>query len=476
MEESKTLDIKGAVKWSAFAEIIAKLIGPITSIILARLLTPEAFGIVASVTMVTSFCDLFTDVGCNKYIIQHTFKDDIDLSNNASVAFWTNIMISFVFWISIFILRSQISSYIGLDGEPWAIVIASLSLIMTAFSSVQVAIMRKELNFKKLFRIRLVVTLTTLVVSAGFALAGAGFWALIVGNLARDLINALLFTYYSIWRPSFYYSIKNLYSMLSFSAFALVETLVTWMKVNISILILTATLTSYLLGLYKTAITIDNSIIGLLYSSIVPVLYSALSKVKNDIQSFRNILFRMQKLMAMLAFPIGMIIFVYHDLVTKLLLGSQWGEVAAVLGLYGLALVVENVFCIFCVEAYSAAGKPLYSAIRVGLNALCLGVSLWFVRYESFDIICEVTLLNSVIYYFVQMIIMKIVLSISPFAMLNNVRTCICITGIIGLVSYLSVSLFVFNQIAMAIISGLSYIGVLVIIPSTRVEIKKMLK
>ena len=92
MEESKTLDIKGAVKWSAFAEIIAKLIAPITSIILARLLTPEAFGIVASVTMVTSFCDLFTDVGCNKYIIQHTFKDDIDLSNNASVAFWTNIM------------------------------------------------------------------------------------------------------------------------------------------------------------------------------------------------------------------------------------------------------------------------------------------------------------------------------------------------------------------------------------------------
>ena len=476
MPDKQSIDLRGAVKWSAFAEIIAKLIAPITSVILARLLAPEAFGIVASVTMVTSFCDLFTDVGCNKYIIQHKFQDSTDLSNNASVAFWTNLLISVFFWCLLFIFRKPISSSIGLASEPWAIVIASLSLIMTAFSSVQTAILRKELRFKKLFRIRFVVTLTTLIVSASFAFAGAGFWALIVGNLSRDFINAVLFTYYSSWRPSFYYKLSLLRSMMSFSAFALVETLVTWMKVNVSILILTATLSSYLLGLYKTAITIDNSIIGLLYSSIVPVLYSALSKVKDNPKEFRDILFRMQKLMAILAFPIGMIIFVYHDLVTSLLLGNQWGEVANFLGLYGLALVVENVFCIFCVEAYRAAGKPKYSAISVGLNALALGVSLWFVRHDSFQIICTVTLINSIIYYVIQMLILRLVLKISPISMLGNVGQCIAITSIVGVVSLFVLNKYDINNYVMVIISGITYFGLLIINPKTKNELLEYMK
>ena len=76
-----------ATKWSSITEIIAKLISPITNMILARLLVPEAFGVVATITMVISFAEIFTDAGFQKYIIQHEFLDDEALNNSTNVAF-----------------------------------------------------------------------------------------------------------------------------------------------------------------------------------------------------------------------------------------------------------------------------------------------------------------------------------------------------------------------------------------------------
>lgn len=68
--------VANAAKWSAITEIIAKLIAPVTNMALARILAPEAFGVIATITMIISFADMFTDAGFQKYLIQHEFKDE----------------------------------------------------------------------------------------------------------------------------------------------------------------------------------------------------------------------------------------------------------------------------------------------------------------------------------------------------------------------------------------------------------------
>lgn len=67
--------VKSATKWSALTEIASKLISPISTIVLARLLTPDAFGVLVTATMVISFAEIFTDAGFQKYLIQHNFDD-----------------------------------------------------------------------------------------------------------------------------------------------------------------------------------------------------------------------------------------------------------------------------------------------------------------------------------------------------------------------------------------------------------------
>ena len=86
-----------ATKWSFVTEIIAKFIAPFVNMILARLLTPDAFGSVATITMVISFAEIFTDAGFQKYIVQHEFKDDDDFNLGVNVAFWSNFCLSLIY-------------------------------------------------------------------------------------------------------------------------------------------------------------------------------------------------------------------------------------------------------------------------------------------------------------------------------------------------------------------------------------------
>ena len=100
-QDSLNSKIVNASKWSTITEVMAKLIAPISSMVLARVLTPEAFGVVATITMIISFAEIFTDAGFQRYLIQYEFESDEEKSNTANVAFWTNLGMSLFLWLII---------------------------------------------------------------------------------------------------------------------------------------------------------------------------------------------------------------------------------------------------------------------------------------------------------------------------------------------------------------------------------------
>ena len=134
-----------AAKWSILTEVLVKLVTPITQLLLARILAPSAFGVVATITMVTSFADMFSDSGFQKYLVQHDFADKLDVYRNANVAFWTNMFISIFMWALIAVLRDSLAAVVGSPGLGLALVVACASLPMTSFSSIQLALFRRDL-------------------------------------------------------------------------------------------------------------------------------------------------------------------------------------------------------------------------------------------------------------------------------------------------------------------------------------------
>ena len=108
-----TNKVANATKWSVLAEVTAKIAAPIVNMILARLLAPEAYGVVASITIITSFADIFTDAGFQKYVIQKEYDSIGELNDNSNVAFTANLSLSSIIYLLIFVFRKQLANAVG---------------------------------------------------------------------------------------------------------------------------------------------------------------------------------------------------------------------------------------------------------------------------------------------------------------------------------------------------------------------------
>ncbi|MBQ8630047.1 MAG: lipopolysaccharide biosynthesis protein [Oscillospiraceae bacterium] len=463
-----------ATKWSSITEIIAKLISPITNMILARLLVPEAFGIVATITMVISFAEIFTDAGFQKYIIQHEFADDEALDNSTNVAFWTNLGVSTFICIIIFFFRHQIADLVGSPGLGNSISIASVLIIVAAFSSIQIARYRRALDFKTLFYVRIITSLIPLVVTVPLAFILRNYWALLIGTFTSQLCNAIALTVRSKWKPKFYYSFTLFKEMFAFTAWTLLESISIWFTTNIGVFIVGNYLNDYYLGIYKTSMSTVNAYMAIITSALTPVLFSALSRYQNDDENFRRTYYQFQRLTAVLVIPMGIGIFLYRDLVTQILLGSQWGEASGFIGLWGLTSAITIVFSHFSSEVYRSKGNPKISLILQVVHIAFLVPTLILSASYGFEILYIARSLVRVQIIVCALSIMHIMYGFKVQHILHNVLPMIISALIMGVAGYLiqQISSSMIWQFVSVFICIIIYFTVLLgLFPSVRHEV-----
>jgi PST family polysaccharide transporter len=410
-----------ATKWASIAEIVAKIIIPVTNIILARLLVPEAFGIIATVTMIISFVEMFSDSGFQKYLIQHEFKSNKDLYESANVAFWTNLFLSVFLWVIILVFNSSIAQAVGSPELGNVVAIACIQLPLSAVTSIQIALYRRFFDFKKLFFARLASICVPIVVTIPLALLGFEHWSLVIGSICMQLINSIILTIQSNWKPRFQYSMSLLKKMFSFSVWSSFEAMSIWMTAWIDTFIVGYFLSQYYLGLYKTSTSIVNSLLGLITAAIVPILFSTLSRLQNDDLAFKEMFFKFQRLVAILVFPIGVGVYLYSDLATLLLLGSQWGEASRVIGLWALTSAIVIVFGHFCSEVYRAKGQPKLSLIAQLIHLSALVPTCFIASPHGFWILVLARSLIRIQSIIVHLIIMSKFFKITMLKTIKNV-------------------------------------------------------
>lgn len=476
MEPSeKSANVKSSVGmatvWSFAAELSAKLIVPISNMILARILAPEIFGIIATINMIISFADMLSTAGFQKYLVQHQYNSKEELHKGASVAFWTNISISLLAWVLIAVFRNPISVALGNPGYGFALAVAALSLPLTSFSSIQESLFQRQLNYKILFVKRLSVSLLPLVVTIPLALLGLQHWSLIIGNLAGGLLKAVLLTCVSDWKPNLFYSFRMLKEMLSFSIWTLLESIALWASTYIDILIISNVLGSYYTGLYKNSQSTVTSILTIITGATTSVLFSSLSRCQNDKEKFENLFFTFQKNVAMFVIPLGVGIFCFNDLVTSLLLGSQWMEASDFVGIWGLCTSIVCVFGTFSREVYRAKGKPKISLFAQILHIMFIvPVCLYSVRqgFATLSWLRSFAYLQIVV---VHMFFMKFCFRISPLKMFSSVKEIIFSASVMGVFAYIMqnyVPSGMLWQFVLVFASGLLYFGILICFTNNR--------
>lgn len=429
--------IIGATKWSSIAELAAKLVTPISTMVLARLLTPEAFGVLVTATMIISFAELFTDAGFHKYLIQHEFETEDDKFKSTTVAFWCNLCLSIVIWLITCFFANPIAKLVGCSGYEIVIPVSCICIPLAAFSSIQMALFKRNLDFKSLFFVRIVGVLIPLLVTVPLAAMTHSFWALIVGMIVQNLSNAVLLTVMSSWKPTLFFDIKYLKEMLSFSLWSMFESVSIWLTSYIDIFIVGSFLNQFYLGIYRTSMSTVAQITSIITAATTPVLYSSLSRLQNDENEFLKLFFNFQNIVALFVVPLGVGIFLFRDLIVLILLGSQWTNAAYFIGMWGVTSSVTIVLAHYSSEVYRSKGKPKLSVWVQILHIIVLcPIVLIFVN-KGFDSLCTARALIRLQLILVNLIIMYYFFKINPFRMIVNIFPALIASIAMSLVYFL---------------------------------------
>lgn len=462
MSEALNKRVKTATKWSTIGELAAKLVTPISSMVLARLLTPEAFGVVTTLAMIISFAEIFTDAGFQKYLIQHEFHDANDRDESTNVAFWSNLVMSLVIWGIIAIYSEPLAALVGNPGLGHVLIIACISIPLAAFSSIQMALFKRDLDFKTLARVRIISALIPLFVTVPLAFWMRSYWALVIGTITVNMCNAILLTVFSKWRPRFFYNFTKLKEMFSFTVWSMVEAISVWLTNYVDVFIVGAMLSQYYLGLYKTSSALVGQIMGLVTAITTPILFSALSRLQNEEKEFQNLFFRFQKLVGLLIIPLGVGIYLFRNLATELILGSQWGEAAGFVGLWALTSSITIVLSHYCSEVFRAKGKPKLSVLSQFLHIIVLWPAVLIAVKYGFETLYVTRSLVRLEGIVVNLCIIGIVIKMPVGRMITNVLPSCIAASCMLLVLFLPSVSSIWLNIVYAFIAFLIYFIVIV--------------
>lgn len=372
------MQLRQALQWSVLAELASRLVPPLVFIVLARLLTPEDFGVMTAAMMVIGFSQVFWEAGMGKALIQR----QKDVESAADVAFWVNLGLGVAISSLLFASAGWVAAVVFRDARVEVVLqVMTLQVMLSALGSVHTALLQKSMGFRRLFWVRLAATGLPGLASIPLALHGMGYWALVGGTLLGQAAQLAMLWRMSGWHPRAAFDMRVAREMAHFGAWVGASGLMAWFYAWADSMIVGMSLGSHELGLYRTGSMMTVMVFGVLFGAMTPVLYSHLSRMNQDQVRVRQAAERVLRTIAVVSLPLAVLLFALGPRLGAVVFGPAWqgvGDVIAVMALtHGVAWIVG-----MNGEVYRAMGRPSYETMVMALTLpLYLGVYAYTVRF-----------------------------------------------------------------------------------------------
>lgn len=255
----------------------------VVSIVLARLLDPQIYGLVSLVAVFTAVLAVFIDSGLGNALIQKKDADDLDFSS----VFYFNMGLCFLLYTIMFIIAPHIASFYNNSQLTLIVRVMSITLIVSGVKNIQQAYVSRHLLFKKFFFATLIGTIGAAVVGIWMAYNGYGVWALVAQNLVNQILDTVVLWITVKWRPKLMFSFSRFKALFSFAWKLLVTSLITTIYEKIRQLIIGKMYSPADLAFYNEAQQIPYAIISNINNSIDSVLLPAISNVQDDLHAVK---------------------------------------------------------------------------------------------------------------------------------------------------------------------------------------------
>jgi O-antigen/teichoic acid export membrane protein len=336
--------------FSSGAKFISRLIGLVSTLILARILTPTDFAMIAIIAIVLHLFDILSHTGSEQYIVQKSEVVDGDL-NTA----WTlDILLKSLMCVLLIVIAPLISSFFEQAHLSFAIQVASITLIINALKNPGLLLLKRNLDYKKVFYLSLVQRIASFVTVIFVALNWQSYWAFVIA----DIVGAVVFTLgaYKIqpFRPAF--SLLKVSEQWLFSKWLLGKSIVGYLRSQIDTVLVAKFFSTAQLGNYHMARDVAM-LPG--YNILGPAIEPLLADFKDHKHNPIKLGQRVSKVLCIVSFivvPITTYIAFYPTLIIDVLLGAQWVIAGEILGVMSL-LFFYYCFLLVIESALTAVGK-----------------------------------------------------------------------------------------------------------------------
>lgn len=337
--------------------------------IMARLLTPEEFGLVAMVTVVTGLYALFTSAGLSSATVQRVSVTHAQIST----LFWINVLVGVLLGALCLATAPVLAAFYDDSRITWVTGALGAGFVVNALGVQHTAILQRDLRYVALTAIEVVAQLASIVAGVALAVAGFGYWALVASILVAAGTMTLLVWLTTRWVPGRPHRDAELLSMLRFGGNVTAHSVMSHVAQNLDKLLLGRFQGADALGIYGRAFQLVSMPMTSLSSAVGWVAFSALSRVQEDPARFRRYFLRAYGLVVSVVVPIVVFAAVFADDTILVVLGDQWPEVTPIFQLLAPAALVLTLIegpTFWLLHSLGLAGRAVW--ITCGITGVIL--------------------------------------------------------------------------------------------------------
>ncbi len=315
--KSKTIS---SLFWKLFEKGGRAVVELVVQIVMARLLAPEQFGALAIMLVLVNVGNVIVTSGFNTALVQAKEVDDASFST----VFWISFGVSVLLFLCVFFAAPFVAEFYALPEITWPFRALGFLLVITSYNSIQVAIVQRELQLRKVFNATIVAVVFSGIFGIASAFAGAGLWALVIQQLLYQLANCVVLGIQVRWRPRFMFSLQRAKELFSFGWKLLVSGLLDQGYQSLSDLIIGKQFSATSLGYVSQGKKYPAALGSMLDGAIQPVMLSAVARVQDDVAYVKRLVRRALKTSTFLIVPSMALFAVAAEPIVRLLLGEKW--------------------------------------------------------------------------------------------------------------------------------------------------------
>jgi lipopolysaccharide exporter len=369
--------VRAGLSWNVSSSLIAELIRFVRSIILARLLLPEDFGLFAMALTVVAALNALSSLGLSRTIVANKFDSNDDLKSHLNTIWTVEIlrslaiailMSAFAFPMSWFYEQAQLRVIIPILG---------LTSFIQGAQNIGLSILRKEISFARIFWFELVTNVTGIALTIALAVVMRNVWTLVLGLLLTSALGTLLSYTFHSYRPRLALEKRALRRTLSFGKLALVIAVALYVTNMADNVMIGRLLGTGALGNYSLAFNIASAPISVLVFSLGAVLFPAYAEITEHRPKALELAFTKVFTIALtIMLVITSSLFLLSNELVHLLFGSRWATAGTVLPVLSLVIPLRGLSQIVS-TLFWGLNRPKEVAVSTTLGAVVFLAALY---------------------------------------------------------------------------------------------------